>query len=681
MAKPEHLGDYRPEIDGLRAVAVIPVVLFHLGCSWVKGGYLGVDVFFVISGFLITSLLVKEHDRQTFAYSRFWLRRIRRIFPALAVMLIITSLAGAFIFPGNNVDSLGTTGIAALLSFANVSLWRSTDGYWGSTAEALPLLHTWSLSVEEQFYFAYPFLLALLFRFARGKVFSAILGVTVMSFTGYLYGSSHHPAATFYLLPTRAWELASGCLLAIAQSRYQFKPKGSSVLSLLGLAAIAASYHFLSAENSFPGAIGIVVAGSLLVITFATNQNDPVFRLLVARPVVFIGKMSYSIYLWHWPILVLAKNYCNYADTPMSDWVLLPIITLASLASYFLVEKTTRHRERILKPASLAFAISCALSCFLIARSLTFDASIYSPVLWKGQQYDVRPVQTEEDRNFWKAMGGIQTPMRDGAEDNAYKSTGILRQYGGIGVDIVVLGDSHGVMWAGVLDEIAKDLRLNISFFAATASSPFLDSGRKRQNKSAWNADDELAFDRARIARIQEWRPRLVLLLTKWSERSMDETPELFNVLEKSRCRVLTIEQPPELFFGDKNTPRELIKLRIFPKQGVNQYIRSVSHSEEERYLHGKEVVAALEARHPWFSCVNIADVFLGRNNKVWVLNGTHVLYIDDDHLSQDGALKAKDRIKSAIERELLEPAILPAEARRAAEELPRATSVSVALR
>ena len=208
---------YRPEIDGLRAVAVIPVVLFHLRFQWVTGGFIGVDVFFVISGYLITSIILKEHDEGVFRFSNFWLRRVRRIFPALVVMLIATSIAGYFMmFRGDDgLNDLGKHGISAILSFANITMWRIPGDYWGPAAENSLFLHTWSLSVEEQFYFVYPFIMAFLLRITRQWIFRAMSALAICSFLLYLYASQHYPSATFYLLPMRAWELATGCLVAI----------------------------------------------------------------------------------------------------------------------------------------------------------------------------------------------------------------------------------------------------------------------------------------------------------------------------------------------------------------------------------------------------------------------------------------------------------------------------------
>ncbi len=299
---------YRPEIDGLRAVAIIPVILSHVGFQWIAGGFIGVDVFFVISGYLITSIILREHDKGMFRFSNFWLRRIRRIFPALVVMLIVTSIVGYFMLFSAEVNDLGEHGISAILSFANITMWQLGGGYWGVNAHHSLLLHTWSLSVEEQFYFIYPLFLTLLLRFARKWTLPAILAVAICSFILYLYGSQYHMSATFYLLPMRAWELASGCIVATLTWNQDLKISKSLsfLLSLIGFAGIISSYLFISGGNGIKRCLAIPVIGSVLIIACGENKRSIVNVVLSSYPLVFIGKISYSLYIWHWPVVIMA---------------------------------------------------------------------------------------------------------------------------------------------------------------------------------------------------------------------------------------------------------------------------------------------------------------------------------------------------------------------------------------
>ena len=217
-----HSIGYRPEIDGLRAVAVAAVVLFHLGVLWLSGGYLGVDVFFVLSGFLLTSIILREEEEGTFSLVRFWVRRIRRILPALLVVLLVTSLVSAAVCYKPITLHYGEQGAAAALSCANILLWQQVADYWAAAAQRTPFLHTWSLSVEEQFYLVHPLLVSGVLRFGRRYLVATLAAVAIGSFMVSLPGSGWTPSAIFYLLPARAWELALGAFLAAAGSSTSF---------------------------------------------------------------------------------------------------------------------------------------------------------------------------------------------------------------------------------------------------------------------------------------------------------------------------------------------------------------------------------------------------------------------------------------------------------------------------
>ena len=215
---------YRPDVDGLRAVAVTLVLLFHAGLGF-SGGFIGVDVFFVISGFLITGLILKEQESGKFSLANFWVRRIRRIIPAATVVVVAVLVAGFFILLPRDYEDLGKSAIAQQLMLSNVYFWRNT-GYFDGPADLKALLHTWSLAVEEQFYLGYPFLMMLLHRFGRKVTVGALTFLGVGSLIVSVYGVEHHPSATFFLLPTRAWELLIGGLIC-------FLPKPTRVPSWL----------------------------------------------------------------------------------------------------------------------------------------------------------------------------------------------------------------------------------------------------------------------------------------------------------------------------------------------------------------------------------------------------------------------------------------------------------------
>jgi peptidoglycan/LPS O-acetylase OafA/YrhL len=294
---------YRPDIDGLRAVAVIPVVLFHSGVSLFSGGFVGVDVFFVISGYLITQILYREAKEQRFSIARFYARRIRRIFPALFFVLLGTLAAGLWILLPDELSALARSVIATAIFCSNLLFWNET-GYFATEAIYKPLLHTWSLAVEEQFYIFFPLGLWLVHRFRDRALLPVLILVTVLSFALNVAIVDKAPVATFYMLPTRAWELLAGAIIAVAPLR-----AGSAIrqfIAAVGLAAILLAVLILGEGMPFPGFGALLpVIGTAMVI--ASAEGTATGRLLSLPPLRMIGLISYSLYLWHWPILTFAR--------------------------------------------------------------------------------------------------------------------------------------------------------------------------------------------------------------------------------------------------------------------------------------------------------------------------------------------------------------------------------------
>src|SRR5271170_3095038 len=305
---------YRPEIDGLRALAILPVLLFHYRVSPFRGGFVGVDVFFVISGYLITQLIEAERREGRFSIARFYERRVRRIFPALFVMLTAATIAAAFIlFPVDLVryanSLLATAGFAA-----NFEFWREA-GYFDVAAAEKPLLHLWSIAVEEQFYLVFPALL-LLFQSRRVAI---TLAIFVLSFAFAVWGVIHAPSAAFYLLPGRAWELMLGALLALHAVPFIERRWIREALAVTGIALIAIAVFGYSKDTPFPGAAALLPClGAALVIYSSVPGITSASAVLSLPPLVFVGRISYSLYLWHWPLYVFAR-YFSFRDPPPGE--------------------------------------------------------------------------------------------------------------------------------------------------------------------------------------------------------------------------------------------------------------------------------------------------------------------------------------------------------------------------
>ncbi|SFI62488.1 acyltransferase family protein [Albimonas pacifica] len=352
---------YRPDIDGLRSVAVVPVVLFHAGLPGVGGGYVGVDVFFVISGFLITSILRREIEARRFSILGFYERRARRILPALFAMLAVTLLASAAIQSPKFFAETGKAAVATALFASNLLFWKTND-YFAPALEMQPLLHTWSLAVEEQFYIVFPPLLwalALLGgRWVRIGLAAALAGSFALAALGVAQGANW----AFFLLPPRAWELGLGAALAYGMAPAAAPRALREAVGALGLAAILAPVFLYSSATPFPGLAAAPPAlGAAALIWAGRAGGSGVNRLLATRLPVAIGLLSYSLYLWHWPVLTLVRTVLVTTELPMGAMAgaLLAILAL-SWASWRFVERPFRSRGPDGVPRGRIFAGSLA---------------------------------------------------------------------------------------------------------------------------------------------------------------------------------------------------------------------------------------------------------------------------------------------------------------------------------
>ncbi|MFO1144861.1 MAG: acyltransferase family protein [Amaricoccus sp.] len=360
-------------MDGLRAVAVLPVMLFHMGFAAFAGGWLGVDVFFVISGYLITGILARDLALGRFSIARFYERRARRILPALAVVLLAcVPFAVAWMSPPE-LEGFSASFLATALSVSNVWFWTILD-YFGPAADRLPLLHTWSLGVEEQFYILFPPLLAVIWRWRHGHLLPAIALLAAASLALAAWTALHHPSAAFFLLPFRGWELAAGALLALAPV-----PDRTRGAALPGLALIAAA---IALAPHLPGVAPnvLAVAGTCLVIRFAV-PGTAAARLLSHPAAVAIGLVSYSAYLWHQPVLVFARLRFGDALPPAALLSLGALALLLAWPTWAFVERPFRRRAdgSPARPLALAAVTLAALSALGLAGVLTDGLATSKP--------------------------------------------------------------------------------------------------------------------------------------------------------------------------------------------------------------------------------------------------------------------------------------------------------------
>ena len=377
---------YRPEIDGLRAVAVVPVILFHAGFELFSGGYVGVDVFFVISGYLITTIIAGELAEGRFSLRRFYERRARRILPALFfVMLCCLPFAWMWMLPAQFKDFSHAL-IAVSFFASNILFWRQSD-YFAPAAEENPLLHTWSLAVEEQFYIGFPLLMLVLWRSGQGPVFWTVAGLSLLSLILAEWGWRTAPDANFYLLPTRAWELGAGALCALWL--HERTPQARPLLAGLGLGLIVMSVLVYDAATPFPSLYALAPVGGTVLIILYGGAGTLTARLLSGRLMVGIGLISYSAYLWHQPLFAFAR--LRSPTHPSAELMALLAVAALGLAwlSWRHVELPFRCRPRPALPAQrTVFAASGIATALVIAMGVSGHVSNGREALWRSANPD-----------------------------------------------------------------------------------------------------------------------------------------------------------------------------------------------------------------------------------------------------------------------------------------------------
>ena len=436
-ARPGKAHHYRPDIDGLRAIAVLPVVFYHVGSQVFGGGFVGVDVFFVISGYLIVSMLAADLDAGRFSIADFYERRIRRLFPALFAMVLVSAIVAALVLPPPGFSDFAKS-LAALSLFGSNVWFRITavgNGYFGDDQGCRVLLHTWSLAVEEQFYLIMPLALALLHRHARRWMLLWLSAIALGSFAWAQYGALHSQNFAFYMVFTRAWELLIGSLAALGLAPTLRQRWLRELAAALGVAMIAYAVFFYTKKTPFPGAAALLpCVGAYLVICAGAAGETLAGRGLSIRPLVFVGLISYSLYLWHWPIIAFA-DYLIFGDYTAT---IVAVSFLAAVLSWRFVEQPFRRRRvlatrrPVLAAGGLALAVTAVLATVVIVDAgvpQRFDAKDAQRLALNAARSKEKP----EDAclNFRKAYSSAAEIVRCPIGDAPHVKT------------VLFWGDSH----------------------------------------------------------------------------------------------------------------------------------------------------------------------------------------------------------------------------------------------
>ncbi|HEK0786357.1 TPA: acyltransferase [Proteus mirabilis] len=361
---------YRTEIDGLRAIAVLSVIIYHAFPSILPGGFVGVDIFFVISGFLITTIIIRDIQDNRFSITDFYERRARRILPALFLVIIVCSpFAYLWLLPLDFNSFLKS--IIAVLTFTSNFLFSSESGYFAQNVELKPLLHTWTLAVEEQYYIFFPLILFLAWNFGKKLSFIVVAIIAFISITLAQLGSVTSPTETFYLLHSRAWELLIGsmCAFYYTSKKNAFFEKNSSLISIIGLLMIAISILILNKDYPYPSIYTLIpTIGSALILLFSSMDNV-IGKILSIKLLSRVGLISYSAYLWHQPIFALSRNRDISEPSNTEIFILILLTLVLSHFSWKYIETPFRNRNKFSKKS--IFAYSGIFTCALILVSFS----------------------------------------------------------------------------------------------------------------------------------------------------------------------------------------------------------------------------------------------------------------------------------------------------------------------
>jgi len=466
---------YRSDIDGLRSVAIISVVLFHAGLRPFSGGFVGVDIFFVISGYLITGHIYNDVLKSEFSFAKFYVRRARRILPALFFVLSASFLIGFFLLSPGEFRKFSLSAVAAMFGISNVYYWLSSD-YFAPASDQLPMLMTWSLGVEEQFYVVFPWVILFLNRFFKRGILPAVATLVILSFIFSIVALKINPAFTFYLLPSRAWELGIGGFLAVMETKGLRLDQGRkgvvNGIALIGAMLIAIPIFVYNDSTPFPGASALwPVLGSALLIA---TPGSIVALGLGSRPLVFIGLVSYSWYLWHWPLLSFASVASVWPLQQSAALVIVAISFVLAVLTYYLVEKPFR-RPGISNSRTL-WRYATALAIFALPFALA--------VVLAGVPQRFGPqVATIE-----KVTGSREACLISYGASSPVSGAG-CQPAGGAEPAIALIGDSHAAALAPGLRLVAQERGYQLYVFTKTSCPPLTDATRYMPNHPAHAAE------------------------------------------------------------------------------------------------------------------------------------------------------------------------------------------------
>jgi peptidoglycan/LPS O-acetylase OafA/YrhL len=626
---------YRPDIDGLRAVAVTLVLVFHFSLvPTIKAGFIGVDIFFVISGFLITTIIRNQLISNRFTLGGFYVNRIRRLVPALFFVLFLTMLAGTLIlFPADLIE-LSRQALATQLYVANIYFWKTVN-YFGLQIHEVFLLHMWSLAVEEQFYLIYPAFLMLLHRYS-GRYFWVLISVSlIVSFALNIFFVGSKPEATFYLLPMRGWELLIGALVVFLTERRERGKATDQAIGLLGAFLVAAGTIFYRKDLTFPGFYALLpTVGAGCLILSGQNHKTLVSSVLSLFPIVYIGRISYSLYLVHWPINIFAERLIEDYSQQWRIIMFLLSFALASL-SYHLVENPLRYRWLLRTTRELLSGYA------IVLVTTTFAFAIISTTNGLPHRFPdgvVRLANYVNDR----------TPPLPHCEYRG-QSLGTAAEFCQIGVtgqpSWLIYGDSHAWAAHAVFDEWLKRKGQTGLFFFASACLPL------EEIHIFGDRDNCFSFNQAITLLIQKHTSlKDVVLVSSWLEANEGRVSASADALStKAESLKIFSEQFSRTVTNLRDLGRHVYIWEPVPgaRENVPQALARAAWEKRKpdiefdtaEYLNRtKFFFDVIEHNRDFISASFSSSGLLCQTGKCAVTNNNIPLYYDDNHMSKSTA-------------------------------------------
>ena len=646
---------YRPDVDGLRAVSVFLVILFHMNADWIPGGFIGVDMFFVISGFIITSAIYPQISTNDFSFNLFYVKRIKRILPLFYLVVCTCLIFSYWLHTPNDFASFADSWRYASSFIANI-YFEKHSGYFAPTSETLPLLHTWSLSIEEQFYFVWPVVLIISARYLSKSSLATFIILSLVGLVGYSqYLTVTVPETGYYFIQSRAFELLIGGLLAILSANKPLKDLLPwyffNLFGITGLVAVISLAWILNESDSFPGINALwVVASACLIILSGENQRSIVSRILSTRPIVFMGRLSYSLYLWHWPVLAFYRYY--YIDFTVMDAAVCGLVTLVlSVVSWRFFETRLRHVPMKKRWVYLFYLILPIAISVIVAKNIAHHDG-YPQRFPKTalELYSQSTSSFDDQKPFLQQVEGY-FPFEPYVIGNSSAP-----------ISTFIWGDSHAGHYRSFIDEMGKQENFASLFGGIGGCPPLLGVDLLKYGEpeiGCTKLNDEL------VRVIERRKPKLVFIAARWAmytetTRSPGEKGSRVFLGDASDYSESVANSRRALELGLRNTIKRLLESNVTPvileqvpdysfkpsncwfKKELYSWMQDVPcdidrKSVAKRFAFVNQLFATLKSDFPEVQFISVMDVLCDERLCRSKVNDVP-LYEDNNHLNADGA-------------------------------------------